>query len=138
MENSTISAQAALVHLMVVVSASDSEMSDSELKMMGGIVRTLPVFQGYDPDKLLSDAETCAEILVEEEGVDTVMGLLKEALPKDYGDTAYAIACDVAVADGHLSQEELRILEMVRHVMGVDRLTAAAIERGAVARCRSF
>lgn len=138
MENSTISAQAALVHLMVVVSASDSEMSDSELKMMGGIVRTLPVFQGYDPDKLLSDAETCAEILAEEEGVDTVMGLLKEALPKDYGDTAYAIACDVAVADGHLSQEELRILEMVRHVMGVDRLTAAAIERGAVARCRSF
>ena len=138
MENSTISAQAALVHLMVVVSASDSEMSDSELKMMGGIVRTLPVFEGYDPDKLLSDAETCAEILAEEEGVDTVMGLLKEALPKDYGDTAYAIACDVAVADGHLSQEELRILEMVRHVMGVDRLTAAAIERGAVARCRSF
>ena len=138
MENSTISAQAALVHLMVVVSASDSEMSDSELKMMGGIVRTLPVFQGYDPDKLLSDAETCAEILAEEEGVDTVMGLLKEALPKDYGDTAYAIACDVAVADGHLSQEELRILEMVRHVMGVDRLTAAAIERGAVARCRAF
>lgn len=138
MENSTISAQAALVHLMVVVSASDSEMSDSELKMMGGIVRTLPVFQGYDPDKLLNDAETCAEILAEEEGVDTVMGLLKEALPKDYGDTAYAIACDVAVVDGHLSQEELRILEMVRHVMGVDRLTAAAIERGAVARCRSF
>lgn len=138
MDGSTISAHAALVQLMVMVSASDSEMSDSELKTMGGIVSYMPIFQGYDPDQLVSDAETCAEILGEDEGVETVLGLLKEALPKKYGDTAYAIACDVAVADSHLSQEELRILEMIRHKLGVDRLTAAAIERGAVARCRSF
>ncbi|MCH8202750.1 MAG: tellurite resistance TerB family protein [Proteobacteria bacterium] len=138
MDGSTISAHAALVQLMVMVSASDSEMSDSELKTMGGIVSHMPIFRGYDPDKLISDAETCAEILGEDEGVETVLGLLKEALPKEYGDTAYAIACDVAVADSHLSQEELRILEMIRHELGVDRLTAAAIERGAVARRRSF
>lgn len=138
MEGSTISAHAALVQLMVMVSASDSEMSDSELKTMGGIVSYMPIFQGYDPDQLVNDAETCAEILGEDEGVETVLGLLKEALPEEYGDTAYAIACDVAVADSHLSQEELRILEMIRHELGVDRLTAAAIERGAVARCRSF
>ncbi len=138
MDGSTISAHAALVQLMVMVSASDSEMSDSELKTMGGIVSYMPIFRGYDPDKLVSDAETCAEILGEDEGVETVLGLLKEALPKEYGDTAYAIACDVAVADSHLSQEELRILEMIRHELGVDRLTAAAIERGAVARRRSF
>ncbi len=138
MDGSTISAHAALVQLMVMVSASDREMSDSELKTMGGIVSYMPIFQGYDPDKLVNDAETCAEILGEDEGVETVLGLLKEALPKEYGDTAYAIACDVAVADSHLSQEELRILEMIRHELGVDRLTAAAIERGAVARCRSF
>ncbi len=138
MDGSTISAHAALVQLMVMVSASDREMSDSELKTMGGIISYMPIFKGYDPDKLVSDAETCAEILGEDEGVETVLGLLKEALPKEYGDTAYAIACDVAVADSHLSQEELRILEMIRHELGVDRLTAAAIERGAVARCRSF
>ena len=138
MEGSTISAHTALVHLMVMVSASDSEMSDSELKTMGGIVSTMPIFQDYDSEKLVNDAETCAEILGEDEGVETVLGLLKEALPKECGDTAYAIACDVAVADSHLSQEELRILEMIRHELGVDRLTAAAIERGAVARCRSL
>ncbi len=78
MDGSTISAHAALVQLMVMVSASDREMSDSELKTMGGIVSYMPIFQGYDPDKLVSDAETCAEILGEDEGVETVLGLLRK------------------------------------------------------------
>jgi len=138
MESSTISAHTALIHMMVMVSASDSEMSDKELKTMGGIISTMPIFTGYDPEKLVNDAESCADILDNDEGVETVMGLLKEALPEGFGDTAYAIACDVAVADSHLSQEELQVLELIRHELGVDRLTAAAIERGAVARCRAF
>jgi len=38
------------------------------------------------------------------------------------------------VCDGQLSQEELRLLEVLRHGLDVDRLTAAAIERGAATR----
>lgn len=136
MSDSTITPHMALVYLMVLVSASDREMTDSELKKIGEIVSTLPAFSGYDSDRLLSDAETCAEILDADGGLDAVMGLVKEALPEDVCDTAYAVACDVAVADVHLSQEELRILEMIRHTLAVDRLTAAAIERGAAARAR--
>ena len=37
-------------------------------------------------------------------------------------------------ADGQASQEELRLLEMVRHSLDIDRLVAAGIERGARAR----
>ena len=48
--------------------------------------------------------------------------------------TAYALACDVVAVDGVATQEELRLLEMMRHSLDVDRLTAAAIERGAAAR----
>ena len=49
-------------------------------------------------------------------------------------ETAYAIACDVAAADGSLRQQELRFLEELRHALNIDRLHAAAIERGARAR----
>lgn len=136
MSESTITAHTALVYLMVLVSASDSEMTDSELKRIGEIVNTLPAFSGYDAEKLVTDAETCAEILDADGGLEAVMGLVKEAIPEERGDTAYAVACDVAVVDVHLSQEELRVLEMIRHTLLVDRLTAAAIERGAAARAR--
>lgn len=136
MSESTITPHMALVYLMVLVSASDSEMTDSELKRIGEIVNTLPAFSGYDTAKLVSDAETCAEILDADGGLEAVLGLVKEALPADFCDTAYAVACDIAVVDVHLSQEELRVLEMIRHTLSVDRLTAAAIERGAAARAR--
>ena len=137
MSESTISLHTALVYLMVLVSASDREMTDSELKRMGEIVKRLPVFKGYDPDKLISDAGTCAEILQVDDGLEAVLGLVREAIPDSHVDTAYAVACDIAVADGHLSREELRVLEMIRFALNVDRLLAAAIERGATARNRS-
>lgn len=136
MSDSTITPHMALVYLMVLVSASDSEMTDSELKRIGEIVNTLPAFADYDAEKLVTDAETCAEILDADGGLEAVMGLVKEAIPEGAGDIAYAIACDIAVVDVHLSQEELRVLEMIRHTLMVDRLTAAAIERGAAARAR--
>jgi tellurite resistance protein len=60
--------------------------------------------------------------------------MVRDALPDRLWETAYALACDVAAADGSLGQEELRLLAEVRHELNIDRLHAAAIERGARAR----
>ncbi|MGB8276262.1 MAG: 2-dehydro-3-deoxyphosphooctonate aldolase, partial [Alphaproteobacteria bacterium] len=49
-------------------------------------------------------------------------------------ETAYAVACDVAASDLHIPDETLRLLEMIRYELNIDRLAAAAIERGARAR----
>ena len=68
------------------------------------------------------------------EGLSNIAIKIKAVLPKKLHDTAYALACDIAVCDGQLSQEELRLLEVLRHGLDVDRLTAAAIERGSAIR----
>jgi tellurite resistance protein len=129
-----ISTEAALIYTMVIVSASDSDMTDSELMAMGDLVRHLPVFREYEPSMLLETARSCGDILSEDEGMTTVLGIIKESIPKPLHETAYAIAIEVAAADGSASPEELRILEMLRHQLGIDRLIAAGIERGAQAR----
>src|SRR3546814_1329947 len=67
-------------------------------------------------------------------GVQTCALPISAALPEKLKETAYALALDVAAADGAVSQEELRMLEMLRHRLAVGRLPAAAIERGARAR----
>ena len=51
-------------------------------------------------------------------------------------ETAYALAVEVAAADLHVEQEELRFLQMLRDRLDLDSLTVAAIERGARARYR--
>ena len=53
-------------------------------------------------------------------------------------DTAYALASNTAASDGKVDQEESRLLEMMRDDMGIERLTAAAIDRAVVALNRSL
>ena len=73
-------------------------------------------------------------MFAEEEGLDALFGLIRENLPERLFETAYALACDVAASDGLLGDSELRLLEEMRHELNIDRLHAAAIERGSRAR----
>ncbi|MEQ9122388.1 MAG: tellurite resistance TerB family protein [Alphaproteobacteria bacterium] len=125
---------AALIHVMVLTAAADADMTDAEMQAIGEMVRMLPVFRDYDMDRLSTDASACADLLSESDGLDTALSLVAEALPNKLCETAYALACDVAAADGVVSQEESRLLEMIRYRLAVGRLPAAAIERGARAR----
>jgi tellurite resistance protein len=123
---------------MVTTSAADADMTDRELMTMGDIVRMLPVFHDFDVDQLATTAEECAPLLNKEEGLDEVLDVVSESLPERLHGTAYAICCDIVAADGNADQEELRILEIIRHRLDVDRLAAAGIERGARARHSSL
>lgn len=124
----------ALIHTMVLVSAADGDMTDAEMQAIGGIVRHLPVFTGYDHETLPRTLEDCAKLLGGENGLEETFRRIKASLPAKLRETAYALACDVVAADGEASQEELRVLEMIRHRLDIGRLAAAAIERGARAR----
>lgn len=127
-------AQDALVAIMVTVSVSDETIRTSELVAIERQVNHLPVFAGYDMDRLREVAQTVYRLMEDEDGLDTLFAMTRQALPERLYETAYALACDVAAADGRLGQSELRLLEEVREEFDIDRLHAAAIERGARAR----
>ena len=79
-------------------------------------------------------SKASVDVLSGENGLDDTLDDIATALPDRLRETAYALACDVVAADGNASQEELRVLELLRHRLEVERLVAAAIERGARAR----
>lgn len=132
--NTPLDPHAALINVMVLTAAADADLTDAELRAIGEIVQLLPVFESYDVSRLSTDASACADLLSEADGLDAALNMVAEALPKYLNETAYAMACDVAAADGSVGQEESRLLEMIRHKLAVGRLPAAAIERGARAR----
>ena len=131
-----ISHHEALVFAMVTMSAVDQTMTDAELRRIGEIVETVPVFDGFDPERLVTLAETCGEILQEDDGLDTILELIKACTPDHLHETAYALAVEVAAADLRIQQEELRFLALLRDALGLEKLIVAAIERGARARHR--
>ena len=126
--------QDALIAVMIAVSASDSKMDTAELIKINSAINNLPVFAGYDVDRLSTVSQVVLDLFDEEDGLDALFGLVREALPERLFETAYALACDVAASNGYLSDGELRLLEEIRYELNLDRLHAAAIERGARAR----
>jgi tellurite resistance protein len=132
----TFTAQDALAAVMVAVSAADENLSNRELMSISRMIDTLPVFQGYDRTRLPRVSRTVFELFAEEDGLDALFAQVGEALTEPLHETAYALACDVAAADGHAFQVELQFLLELRHALNVGRLTAAAIEKGSAARHR--
>ncbi len=129
-----LSPQDVLVALMIAMSASDMDMRTAELVKIQSAVNNLPIFADYDPDRLKLMSQLVFDLFEQEDGLDALFGLMRESLPERLYETAYALACDVAAADGTLRDAELRLLEELRYELALDRLHAAAIERGARAR----
>ena len=130
----SLSAQDALLAVMIACSASDQDMRTAELVAIQSMVNLMPVFAGYDPDRMRRVAQVVFDLFEVEDGLDAFFGLIRAALPERLRETAYALACDVVTADGRHSQEELRMLEEMREELEIDRLHAAAIEWSARVR----
>jgi tellurite resistance protein len=133
-----VSAHEALIYAMVTLSASDRKMTDNELRKIGDVVKTLPAFRDFDEKRLVATAEACGRLLQDNDGLDRILDTIATSLPQRLYDTAYAVTVEVAAADLHVEQEELRFLQMLRDRLDLDKLTVAAIETSARARYRTI
>ena len=128
----------ALIYTMVIVSAADRNLPDSELHAFAEIVGHLPIFEDFDKADLPVLFNDCAELMSGENGLDATLQAIKIGLPPKLRETAYAIACDLVATDRAATQEELRILELLRDRLEIERRTAVAIEYAARARFQTL
>jgi tellurite resistance protein len=130
----SLTAEEALICIMVLVAAADGSITDREIGVMAGLVQTLPAFQDFSAERLDSATEATIALLGEDEGLSHAGQLVRAALEPRLRETAYALACDVVAAEKSGSQPVLRMLELVMQELHLDPLVAAAVERGARAR----
>lgn len=126
--------QEAVIYLMVTASASDGKINERELRTIGRVVRSFPLFSEADEQGLVSTAESCGRLMASQDGLKKVLDACAAALPKRLAETAYAAVVDVVSADENLEMTEIRILELVRVALGVPDSGAEAIEKAAKAR----
>lgn len=126
--------QEAVIYLMVMASASDGRMSERELRSIGRVVRSFPLFSEADEEGLVDMAEACGALMSSEGGLQKVLTSASASLPAHLGETAYAAVVDVITADENLDMTEIRVLELIRDALGVTDDGAAAIEHAARAR----
>ncbi len=126
--------QEAIIYLMVMTSASDGRITDRELRTIGRVVRSFPLFGDGDEEGLVDTAEACGRLMASDDGLHKVLAAAAHALPKHLGETAYAAVVDVATADENLDITEIRVLELIRNHLSVEDAGAEAIEHAARAR----
>ena len=131
---SKLSAQDALIWAMVMISAADRAVSDDEIDDIQDRIIRLPAFEGFDFSRLPLVVDDCATVLNDSKGLDKALVMLTNALPKRLYETAYVLALDILVADGEESEEELRLIELMRESFDLDELVSSALERGLRAR----
>ena len=119
--DNVLSAQDCLVALMVAVSASDENIRTAELVKIQSAVNMLPIFADYDIDRMNTVSQIVFDLFEQEDGLDALFGLIRDSLPERLNETGYALACDVAAADG-AGQAPFRPCE---HLHGLLRGAAA-------------
>ncbi len=134
----TISTEQALIYVMVMMSGVEGAIKPEELAEIELLVRTLPVFKGFDRSRLATVAQECGDMLQVKDGMQTVIALVRDQLPVRLRETAYALAVEVAAVDLAVGKEELRFLSILRDGLNMDKLTTAALERSAIARFQSL
>ena len=134
----TISTEQALIYVMVTMSGVEGKINATELKEIGRVVKSLPIFKNFDTARLTTVAQECGEMLQEPEGLMTVLSLARDQLSPKLRETAYALAVEVAAADLAVGKEELRFLAILRDTLGLDKLVTAALERSVIARYQTL
>jgi tellurite resistance protein len=135
---SNLDSHEAIIHLMVITSASDRDMTDVEMARIGNVLKTWPVFQDFDQWKLIRVAQDCQQRLQAKDGLQTVLAEASRALPERLHDTAYSAAFEVASVDLEMRMEELRLLELIRDSLSVKPEIIDAIELATKARHRTL
>ena len=97
-----LSAQDALIHLMIVAAWSDAAMTDQELRRIETLVGEAPVFAGLDRPRLSAIANQAIDQINGPAGLDGLLDTAIAALPGRLEDTAYALCVEVAAVDLHL------------------------------------
>jgi len=122
----TFSPQESFAGLLLATAACDGHISNEEAQGLGTFALRMKLFQGFDGNKFSKMMDRLLGILKREE----VEGLLERAvnsLPDELGETAFAGACDLALADQGIEEEEKEFLHELRLKLGIDRDQAQKI-----------
>jgi len=126
--------QQAIIYAMISTAAVDNQMSNVELARIGWIVRELPAFEDFDPENLVKEAQACSRVVSEPDGLNKVLDMIADALPKHMCETVFVLSAEIAASDRKASPEERRFLQLLAQRLRLDPLIVAALTRAAVAR----
>ncbi len=95
--------------LMLLVVASDGYAADDEVRLLNITFSRMKLFRSYSDDVMRRMIDNLCNIL-RRDGSEVLFDAAIATLPHDLYETAFAIATDLVLADGQVTEEEEELL----------------------------
>ncbi len=120
------SPQEAYASIMILAIASDGYLADEELDAITAHLSRMHLFQHFRPETMRRMYGKLFEIL-RDDGAEVILESAKETLPSELRESAFAMCCDLILADGFMSQDEQRFLHKLHQSMEIPKESADRI-----------
>ncbi|MEB3182716.1 MAG: tellurite resistance TerB family protein [Nostocaceae cyanobacterium] len=122
----TLSPAEAFAAICLAATASDGYFSEEEARGISFILSRMQLFKSYPHDVINRMFDKLVGIL-KRQGVSNLLNLAKQSLPYELRDTAFAVATDLVLADGVVTQEEQNLLNELYQALEVSPEVATQI-----------
>jgi len=122
----TLGPAEAFIAIALIAIASDGYVADTEVQAIYVAISRMKLFTSYPFDIVRKMINNLLGI-IERQGVDTVLNAAISVLPHDLEETAFAVATDIILADGEITEEEETLLNHLYQVLEISEDTATKI-----------
>jgi len=116
----------AFAGILLATIACDGHISDDEAFGMTTVLNRMRMFENYSNERFRSLINRLIGIL-KKRGIDHVLDRAVEALPEKLRETVFANACDLALADGGIEDDEKDFLDNLQKRLRIPGDTALEI-----------
>jgi hypothetical protein len=121
-----LSPQEALVCLLIASARADGSVSPHEANQIEHVAAAMRLFGGTSHETRRSIFTAAAE-RIRDQGIETVVRAAAAAIPNELESTTFAVAVDLMLTGGRMTENEQRFADELRGALNVDGETAAKI-----------
>ena len=121
--NSVLGPAEAFAAITLATFAADGYLTDEEAHTMMATLNRMHLFRSY-PSEVLRRMFDKLCSLIKRQGFDGFIKLAVSSLPHDLYETAFAVATDLALADGEVTKEEEDLLNYLWKSLAIPDETA--------------
>ncbi len=117
-ETTKLTKEESFASIVLATVAADGVINEEEAQgLVVGLVR-MKLYSGYSANQMGTMLNKLVGI-IKKQGLDALVTMAKEGLPADMRETAFAVAADLALADGEIATQEKDILTKVQQGLGI-------------------
>lgn len=124
--NEMLSPAEAFAAITLAAIASDGYLSDEEAQGISFTLSRMKLFRSYSDDVMRRMFDKLLNIL-KREGAGALFNAAKSSLPQDLQATAFAVSCDLVLADGVVTEEEQAFLSQLHQALNISEEMALQI-----------